>query len=182
MRNYKGTSEQYVRDLVFSNNGYHLQKNVEFGTPKHFTPLVGDPRKNDTLLLIWAQKGRCEPFDGHRRLIYRRMQLSDLRTRPMAQLVLPFTSFTLYSILPQINLFYGTCFAESDLIDMTYTPNQAPFMMQAANYSLAWEGTVELPIGFDLALAITNPDLDGFSAAPLMQVSELNGFTVYAPS
>ncbi|MDR3392335.1 MAG: hypothetical protein P4L77_11435 [Sulfuriferula sp.] len=197
--NFPGTSEQFVRDLVFLNNGFHLPANAEFGTPRHYPPLQYDPLQNDTLLRVYLQRTRCQPVGGHRTLRYKRLDFANLTSWPGLEIDLPIALYSLSEILPKINALYRTNLALTDIVDAAFEPMQYPVMMVANPNSLAWQGQVRIPVCFNLAEATPNQhlvgfereevsltsvtpvtDLMGFDHADMVNVNDLHGFREFA--
>jgi len=145
------TSEQYIRDLVYFTNGFHLPKDAVFGTPTHYTPLPGDSNQSDTQVVVSMLQGRCSGDTGQKTLFYRRLFLSQLNPVNSAAIVLPPQDFSLSQILPQINATYGINLDITDIVDRQCTPQDASFVLQANPNSLAWQDQVTLPIEFDLS-------------------------------
>lgn len=177
--NYPGTSEQFIRDLVFVNNGFHLPANAEFGIPQHYTPLEGDRLHNDTVLRVYLQRSRCQPVGGHRTLRYKRMMLEDLRTWPGLEIDLPLLPYSLSGILPQINALYRTNLMLGDIVDAAFEPTEYPVTLVANPNSLAWQGEIRIPVSFSLALATPETELAGFDAHDMLNVTDLHGFTEF---
>lgn len=157
-------SEQFLRDLVFDVNGFHLPKDAVFGTPTHYTPLPADPNQSDTQVVVSMQQSRCSGDTGQRTLFYRRLFLSQLTPVSSAAIVLPPQNFSLSQILPQINATYGISLDITDIVDRQCTPQDGSFVLQANPNSLAWQDQIALPIEFDLS-QLQATSLAGFDEA-----------------
>ena len=158
------TSEDLVRDMVFFTNGFHLPKQIVFGIPKHFAPLEGDPNQNDTAVRVSLPEGCYRGDMGHKWLYYKRLDFGTLIASNPDGIVLQPGTFTLVSILPQINALYRINLAEGDILDASYTVGGGPVTMHANPNSLAWQGQINLPVSGPLPDMVPNTELNGFDA------------------
>lgn len=154
------TSEELVRELVWVNNGYHLPKGAVFGPPNAFTPLPRDPRQNDTWVEVKIPKHWWQRDRGAVKLFYKRYNLNSMRPEEGAIWTPPAVPFTVYGILPQINLYYGVNLDQNDVLDATFTTTSGPYPLVAAPGSLAWQGVGYIPIPLPNVVTVT--DLAGF--------------------
>jgi hypothetical protein len=157
------TSEELVRDLVFKDNGYKLPKDAVFGVPNAYAPIPGDRSRRDTWVDVHVPRHWWQRDRGAVKLFYRRYNLDMLKLNPQKILALPTETFTLFSVLPQINAYYDTLLSEDDVMDATWEPGPGPFVMVAQSGSLAWEGEVNVAFTIPMSMVITQPNLTGFS-------------------
>lgn len=160
------TSEQYVRDLVYFTNGFHLPRDAVFANPTHYEPHQGDPNQSDTSVVVSMPQGRCGGDTGQKTLYYKRLFLSQLTQLTPGAIILPLASFSFSSILPQINALYGINLDVTDIIDRECSPGDDTFLLRANPNSLAWQTDIYLPIKFDVFALITVTNLFGFDPVP----------------
>ncbi len=169
-----------VRDLIYNTNGFRLPVNATFGTPTPYIPAAEDKTRNNTVVKVSMPEASHKPQTGQKWIHYQRWDLAKLKAQPNQQIAVPSLPFTLSSLLPQINAYYGTNLALTDFIDVTYTSLVNPITLAAMHSSLAYVGQLTLPITFPLAEAITTLDLNGFTPYGLsaaIQNVNLAGFT-----
>jgi hypothetical protein len=157
-------SEQLVRDAVYNTNGFRLPREAVFGLPAVWQAPPDDISGRDTTVVVSMPTTSCSRDTGARQLLYQRLDLSQLQPVAGAQIVVKAVPFTLYSLLDQINTYYGVKLDQTDVIDQTFNTVTGPFNLAAQPTSLAWKNQVALPVVFDLPDLVTHPDLSGFTA------------------
>jgi hypothetical protein len=144
---YSKKSQDIIRDLIYASNGFMLPATgVLFGNPTSTTPLVADAYQRDTFVRL-SMDPNVFPrrYRGSRTFLYKRIDLSTLKASastptPIQVISLPTDTYTL---LNQINAYYGLQLAQADVQNITYgSVNGA--VLAADVTSLAFQGYLTL--------------------------------------
>jgi hypothetical protein len=144
---YNKSSQDIIRDLIYSSNGFMLPATgVLYGIPSAITPLVADRYQRDTLIQLSMDPSiPSKLFRGSRSFLYKRIDLAQLipvAATPVPIQVASFPTDT-YTLLAQINAYYGLKLSYADVQNITYT-SIVGAIMAATLGSLAFEGNCTL--------------------------------------
>lgn len=159
-------AKDILLDLIFYSNGIRFYDDeVNFGLPQALDPrpdLDWDP---NTFIPIMVPDTVDDRYEGKTGFMYRRLSLSDITPVGTAILV-PSFPITTYQLLDALNAYYGTQWAQADLVNYTYLAAVNPITLTFAADSLCYQGQgLAGPVALDLSQLINVTDLDGFLEA-----------------
>lgn len=169
--NYNKPTEELLSDLIFATNGFRLPTTgVTYGTPVSTitsTSAASQPNTSITVSIAWTQGIQNW---GEQTFYYMRPTLANqigvAGAQPIAINSYPIDAWTL---LPQINAYYGLQLTQADVLDTFYTSSAGPFILTAAPDSLIFTGSISLPIA-----GYTAPSSDGTSGSDGVTTPPLN--------
>jgi hypothetical protein len=146
--NYDKPSEEILSDLIFAANGFRLPATgVTFGTPVAIPGPSGYYSYLNTgveVSIAWAP-GVLNY--GQKTFFYSRLNLGNATpvANPTPIVVASYPTDT-YTLLPQINAYYGLQLGQGDVLNTTYATAAADFLVTAAPGSLVWTPATALDI------------------------------------
>lgn len=152
--NYDKPSQEIIRDLIFYVNGFMLpETGVTYGAPAAFAgPDTGYFSYLNTSVEVSIAYQPYVPNYGKRTFFYSRLNLGNAYpvTNPTPIVVASYPTDT-YTLLPQINAYYGLQLGESDVLNTPYANAATDFLVTAAVTSLVWTPASALDVTTSVA-------------------------------
>jgi hypothetical protein len=146
--NYDKPSKQILSDLIFASNGFRLPSTgVTYGTPVAVPGPSGYYSYLNTGIEVSIPYAPGVQNYGKQTFFYSRLNLGN--AAPVANAVpIVVTAYPTdtYTLLPQINAYYGLQLGQDDVVNVTYADNTADFLVTAAAGSLVWTPATALDV------------------------------------
>jgi hypothetical protein len=146
--NYDKPSQEILSDLIFATNGFRLPATgVTYGTPVAIAGTAGIYSYINTGIKVSIPYAPGVPNYGEQTLFYSRLNLGNATpvTNPTPIVVASYPTDT-YTLLPQINAYYGLQLGQSDVLNTSYANAAADFLVTAAAGSLVWTPATALDV------------------------------------
>jgi hypothetical protein len=146
--NYDKPSQEILSDLIFATNGFRLPSTgVTYGAPVAIPGTAGLYSYVNSAITVSIPYAPGVQNYGEQTFFYSRLNLGNAAavTNPTPIVVASYPTDT-YTLLPQINAYYGLQLGESDVLNTTYANAAADFLVTAAPGSLVWTPATALDV------------------------------------
>jgi len=155
---YDKPAVQILLDLIYLSNGIRFDEDeLTFGTPQALDQRPDIDYDPNTFIMIHVNPLADFRYAGSTGVMYRRATLLEIPPVTMTPIPTPAYPFTTYDLLPAINAHYAVQLTEDDVVNSTYTDEDAPLVVTMLPSSLCYQGSATLN---HYLLATTN--LTGF--------------------
>lgn len=146
--NYNKPSQQILSDLIFATNGFRLPATgVTYGTPVAVPGPAGFYSYLNTGIEVSIPYAPGVQNYGKQTFFYSRLNLGNAApvTGATPIVVASYPTDT-YTLLPQINAYYGLQLGQDDVLNTVYADNTVDFLITAAPGSLVWTPATALDV------------------------------------